>query len=76
MGIEPVFSEYGEPSDNIRSLFPPFTTSLISCTVSYCPYGTGGPTEAFAEMKNPLLGGLRPFDLYQRFLKWKTEPPV
>jgi hypothetical protein len=73
---EPVFRECGEPGEMIRSLFSPFTASLTPCTISYYPYGTGGPTETFAEMNNPILKSLRPLDLYQAFLEWKREQPV
>ena len=66
----------GEPNEKFRSLFPPFTTSLIPCNVSYYPYGTGGPSETFAEMRHPVLDGQKPFDLYQRFLEFKRKRAV
>ncbi|MGC2658348.1 MAG: hypothetical protein WA324_10375 [Bryobacteraceae bacterium] len=71
---ESAFSEF--PSDQIQSLFPPFTVALAQCSISYYPYGTGGPLERFAEMKEPVLDGLTPFNLHQRFAHWKAEQPV
>jgi hypothetical protein len=70
---EPAFSDNGPPSDTIRTLFPPFSVPLDHCSISYYPYGTGGPIEAFAEMTEPVLNGFSPFDLYSSFGRWKAE---
>ena len=69
-----LFSEH--PSLTIQRLFPPFSVSLAQCSISYYPYGTGGPTESFAAMMEPMLDELTPFDLFQRFGRWKKEQLV
>jgi hypothetical protein len=69
---KPAFSEHGLPSARIRELFPPFSVRLDQCLISYYPYGTGGPVEKFSEVKEPLLNGLRPFDLYRIFSQRKA----
>lgn len=61
------------PSETIQRLFPPFSAPLARCSISYYPYGTGGPTESFVAMTQPVLDNLPPFDLFQRFSRWKKE---
>lgn len=55
------------PSAVMQKLFPPFSVRLGQCSIDYYPYGTGAPTEAFTEMLQPVLDGLTPFALFQRF---------
>ncbi len=62
-----------QPSETIQRLFSRFSAPLAHCSISYYPYGTGGPTERFVEMVMPILDELKPFDLFQRFGKWKLE---
>jgi hypothetical protein len=68
------FSE--RPSETIQRLFPPFSVPLAQCSISYYPYGTGGPTESFGAMTQPVLDKLTPFNLFQRFSRWKEEQLV
>jgi hypothetical protein len=55
------------PIAAMQERFPPFSVSLGQCTISYFPYGTGGPTESFSELTQPVLDGLRPFAIFERY---------
>ena len=57
----------GEPEITIRSRFRPIKTELGYVSISYVPYGIGGPEESFETMRKPILRGLSPFELYKRF---------
>lgn len=55
------------PSAVMQKLFPPFSMRLGPCSIDYFPYGIGGPNEEFTQMQQPVLDGLTPFVLFQRF---------
>jgi len=60
------------PSATMQKLFPPFSVHLAQCSVAYYPYGTGGPTESFTEVTEPVLDGLTPVALFERFRRKQT----
>ena len=64
------------PSAAMQKVFPPFSVPLGPCSIDYYPYGTGGPTEAFTQIQQPVLDGLTPFALFQRFRSEQTDGSV
>jgi hypothetical protein len=55
------------PEEHIQREFPSFSVSLGTSTIAYYPYGIGGPTETFEAIQHPVLDGLAPYLLFQRF---------
>jgi len=71
--IDTMFPSHQTLSETFKERFCPRRATINGCTISYVPYGIGGPNESFPNMGQPVLGGYTPFELYKRF-KSQTSP--
>ena len=58
----------GPPPADLSHSFPPVLIRQGDLKLTYFPCGIGGPEESFEQMEHPSFDGMRPFDLFQKYL--------